>query len=67
MSQPRTGASAALLPDGRVLITGGVGASGATATAALFTLTGVFTAAAPMNVARTRHSSVALRDGRVLV
>ena len=32
MAQPRTGASAALLPDGRVLITGGVGLNGATAT-----------------------------------
>src|SRR5216117_345905 len=67
MSRPRTGASAALVPDGRVLITGGMGATGPTATAELFNPTGIFTAAAPMNVARTRHSSIALRDGRVLV
>lgn len=67
MAQPRTGASAALLPDGRVLITGGVGVNGATATAELFSPTGGFTAAASMKVARTGHSSVALRDGRVLV
>jgi hypothetical protein len=67
MAQTRTGAAAALLQDGRVLITGGIGVNGATATAELFRSTGGFAAAAPMNVARTGHSSVALRDGRVLV
>jgi len=67
MTEVRSGASAALLQDGRVLITGGTGSTGVTDTAELFTADRGFTPAARMNTARTRHASIALDDGRVLV
>ena len=67
MAQPRTGASAALLPAGRLLITGGDGANGPSTSAELFNGDGSFSPAAPMRVARSKHVSVALQDGRVLV
>jgi len=67
MAQARSGASAALLQSGAILITGGDGASGPLADAELFDTNGIFSAAAPMNVARSKHISVVLQDGRVLV
>ncbi len=67
MGQPRAGASAARLQDGRVLITGGNGASGALATAEFFNADGTIASAPPMNTARSRHISIALQDGRVLL
>src|SRR6266478_5156020 len=66
MSEPRSGASAALLQDGRILITGGDNGSGPATTAEFFDTTGAFVPAPPMNVARSNHVSVVLQDGRVL-
>lgn len=61
--------SATLLPDGRVLVTGGtVDGSNATATAEIYdTSTGEFVPAGEMQVARASHSAILLTDGRVLV
>src|SRR5438093_2378472 len=67
MTEARTGASAALLPDGRVLIAGGTGADGPLATAELYDSSGFFTATTPMQQARASHACAALQDGRVLV
>src|SRR2546426_3749639 len=63
----RANSSAALLSDGRILITGGDGASGPLATAEFFNTDGSVSPAAPMNDARSGHISVVLQDGRVLV
>src|SRR5215212_10919266 len=65
MGQARTGAAAVQLPDGRVMITGGSGVSGALATAELFGSTGSFSDLANMSHGRSHHVSVALNDGRV--
>lgn len=67
MAEARTGAASAALPDGRVLVSGGAGASGALASAELFNPDGSFSPAAPMLAARSGHTAVALKDGRVLV
>src|SRR5438094_1328428 len=72
MASPRSGAATVALQDGRLLITGGdapdaTGNSVALASAEVFDASGNFTAAAPMNYARTKHTAVALQDGRVLV
>src|SRR5712691_5297902 len=66
MAEARRGASAALLSDGSVLITGGVGPDGLLATAELYA-NGSWSAAAPMAIPRSEHRSVTLADGRVLV
>src|SRR5437867_6808227 len=66
MAEARSGASAAVLSDGRVLITGGSGSDAALATAELY-VNGSWSAVAPMSVPRSGHQSVALSDGRVLV
>jgi hypothetical protein len=63
--QSRT--AAALLPDGRVLFTGGTDASGALATAEFFTPGASFSPGVSMLQARKNHTAVALRDRRVLV
>jgi hypothetical protein len=74
MGTARTSHAAAELPDGRVLITGGlipVGSGPATTDAAsteIFDPTsGTFSPANDMTVTRFNHSAVALDDGRVLV
>jgi uncharacterized repeat protein (TIGR01451 family) len=68
MSHVRIGASAALLPDGTVLIAGGEDADGPSADAERYEIgTGAFSAAASMSLARSHHASVMLQDGRVLV
>jgi hypothetical protein len=67
MSSARAGASAVLLKDGRILITGGDAGNGALASADLFNTDGTISPAAPMNNARSHHASVVLPDGRVLV
>ena len=67
MTEARSGASVVLLQDGRILITGGKGASGALVSVELYGNTGSFSAAPPMDVARSRHISIVLQDGRVLV
>ncbi|HYV62812.1 MAG TPA: hypothetical protein VE958_09065, partial [Bryobacteraceae bacterium] len=61
LTQARTGACTAILADGRMLVTGGVGSAGAL-TSAEFLGSGT---AAPMGVARSEHLCVTLLDGRV--
>lgn len=67
MAAARRGAASAPLPDGSVLVSGGAGTAGATATAEIFGTDGQFTAAGDMGTARADHASVLLADGRVLV
>src|SRR6266850_4309148 len=68
LSAARPGASAALLQNGSVLITGGDPGSGPVASADLFNSDGsVSPLAAPMNNPRSNHISATLHDGRVLV
>lgn len=66
MAETRSGAASVLLEDGRVLVSGGEGATGALASAEFFSA-GSFVAAPAMNVARSGHAAVVLGDGRVLV
>ena len=65
MASARSAASAVLLQDGRVLITGGTDASGPLASAELYS--GSFSPAGSMLLARSNHASVTLNDGSVLV
>jgi len=67
MATARLGASAALLGDGRILITGGDAGTGAVTTADFFNADGTISAAPAMTNARSGHISVTLKDGRVLV
>jgi hypothetical protein len=77
LSTPRAGHQATVLPDGTVLVTGGDAveplADGTFRPDSLDTAerydpdTGVWTPAAPMPGRRTRHRSILLRTGRVLV
>src|SRR5216683_5764133 len=67
MAQPRAGASAVRLQDGRVLITGGDAGAGPTATADFVANDGSTSAAPLMGAPRSSHISVVLQDGRVLV
>jgi hypothetical protein len=66
MAEARTGASAALLPDGRVLISGGSSANGPLASTEIYA-NGTWVAAAAMATPRSEHQSITLADGRVLV
>src|SRR5207249_1649179 len=66
MIEARTGASAVLLHNGWILITGGMGPDGPLATTEATAPDGVVRAPS-MAVARAYHSSVVLNDGRVLV
>jgi len=64
----RAGASAVLLPDGRVLVTGGSNEGGVSASVERYSPNaGGFVATPPMENARANHSSTRLQDGRVLV
>src|SRR5262249_53880400 len=60
---------ATLLPDGRVLVSGGVGdaPSGLEHAEVYDPATGTFTAAGELNLGRSLHSAIPLTDGRVLV
>src|ERR1700740_11104 len=67
MAQARDGAAAALIVNGRLLITGGNGTDGPLATAEILGAEGAFQSAAPMAISRSNHIAVSLSDGRVLV
>jgi len=70
MSAARGNHSAALLPDGRVLIAGGNGNDPAAPpldTEIFDPATGQFTSAGSLTAPRDSHSAVTLTDGRVLV
>ncbi|HKE29577.1 MAG TPA: kelch repeat-containing protein [Bryobacteraceae bacterium] len=69
MTAARSQHAAALLPDGRVLLTGGYGSQGeGMASAEIYDRSAnAFTATASMSAPRRMHSSILLPDGRVLV
>src|SRR5712671_6969564 len=67
MKAARTGACAAPLPDGRVLVTGGSDAAGALESAEILDGTGQFSGVAAMSSSRSGHTCSTLDDGRVLV
>ena len=71
MIMPRAAHTATLLPNGKVLITGGTGGTvfgPPTATAELFDpSTGAFTPTGNMTTPRASHSATLLADGRVLI
>jgi hypothetical protein len=69
MTVGRSGHTATLLPDGTVLITGGVGDGWSFLSSAetYDPATGRFTAVKPLSVARESHTATLLRDGRVLI
>jgi N-acetylneuraminic acid mutarotase len=69
MNQARTSATATLLPDGRVLVAGGSGASGRAITSAELydPSTGSWVATGSMVQARAGHTATLLPDGKVLV
>ena len=60
--------TATLLPDGRVLVAGGVGSSGQLSSAELYDpLSDTWTLAAPMRTARSYHTASLMPNGQVLV
>jgi hypothetical protein len=69
MSTAREGHAATLLPDGRVLITGGSDNGRATLSSAEIyePASATFSPAGNMNVPREAHTSTLLRNGRVLI
>jgi hypothetical protein len=69
MAQPRAEHASALLPDGRVLVTGGNRASGhVLATAEIYDpATGTFEQTGDMTINRHKHAATALLNGQVLV
>jgi hypothetical protein len=68
MVTPRAGHTATLLPDGRVLFTGGYTSHGVTASAEIYDpTTGAFTPTGQMAIKRHKHAAVRLEDGQVLI
>src|SRR6516164_9677705 len=66
LTAAQSGAEAATLKDGRVLITGGISAGVPTASAEIYN-GNAFTVVPSMSVARSQHSIATLGDGRVIV
>ena len=67
MATPRGNHSAALLPDGRTLISGGEQSTVRQSSEIYNPVTGTFAPAANMVAARTLHSATVLLDGRILI
>ena len=67
MTAPRGSHTATLLPDDRILITGGYAGYPLATTEIYDPVTQTFTAAAVMTAARTGHTATLLPDGRVLI
>src|SRR5581483_1200775 len=72
LTQARAGSASVLLDDGRLLVTGGIGAGadgtvGAVSAVDVYASSAGFAAATPMGTARSGHTAVKLQDGRVLV
>ena len=67
LSQGRTGAAAVLLPDGRVMITGGDVNGSPSSSVEMFNADGSISFAAPMSTERSGHSALLLTSGEVLV
>lgn len=74
VTSPRFMGAAAVLPDGRILVTGGydrpwkdIRPSALNSAQIFDPSTGKWESAAPMNLPRARHAAVSLSDGRVSV
>jgi hypothetical protein len=65
--QARSGAAAVLLPDGRVMITGGDVDGSPSSSVEMFNADGSISSAAPMSTARSGQSALLLTSGEVLV
>jgi len=67
LAQARSGAAAVLLPDGRVMITGGDVNGSPSSSVEMFNADGSISSAAAMSTARSGHSALLLTSGEVLV
>jgi len=68
MAAARAGASATLLPDGRLLVAGGLTDAGVTASTERYSVASYgFISTPPMGEARANHTATLLPDGRVLI
>ena len=68
LNTARSGHTATLLSDGRVLVAGGYGIGGLLASAELYDpATGNWSITGSLNTARSAHTATLLTDGRVLV